>query len=164
MLPRLHLVLSTEPLSQPLCRVRINRRCVGRTGRTDRTEAVIVRPAGQHPVEATDLIPRVHPSVLSGGLRADLAADALNALRAGPGADRGAGSRLADVASDAIPKDRERFLPTIPDSARMRSCAGRVIVHRPFALCHHRRDRRPHIRCPGSHRPPCRGQHSHRRH
>ncbi len=153
MLPRLHLVLSTEPLSQPLCRVRINRRI----GRTDLTEAVIVRPAGKHPVEATDLIPRVHPSVLSGGFRADLAADALNALRAGPGADSGAGSLLAEVASDAIPKERERFL-------RAAHAPGLVIVHRPFELCHHRRDRRPHIRCPGSHRPPCRGQHSHRRH
>ena len=131
-------MLSTEPLSQPLCRVRINRR----VGRTDLTETVIVRPAGEHPVEATHPICGVHPSIPGSGLRTDLAANALNAFLAGSGTDISPRSLLAEVVSNTISKKRKRFLWTAHTS-------GLVIIHRQFQLRHYRRDRRQHIRCRG---------------
>ena len=65
-----HFVLPTEPLSQPFGRVRIDRRI----SRSDLPEGVVVRTAGQHPVQAAHHILRGHQPVSCSGLRTDLAA------------------------------------------------------------------------------------------
>ena len=59
-LPFPDLVLPTEPLSQPFRRVRIE--C--RVGGADLSEVIVVRPAGQHPVQALHLLSRQHQPVL----------------------------------------------------------------------------------------------------
>ena len=71
----LDLVLPTEPLSQPLRRVSI--KC--RVGGADLSGSIVVRPSGQHPVQALHHLPRRHRPVFRGRLLADPAADALDA-------------------------------------------------------------------------------------
>ena len=81
-LPDSNLVLPTEPLSQPLRRVRVN--C--RVGRADLSEAEVVRPSGYHPVQAIHSVLRFHQLIPAGRLLTDSAADALNARLARAGA------------------------------------------------------------------------------
>jgi len=109
--PRPYRVLSTEPRSPPLCRVRIQRRCVDRTGPDgpDRDGQCSPRRRASRCGDGPD---RRCPSLPGRGRRTDCAAQALNAFLAGSGADSGPRSRLADGVSHTRSRDRERFLRT----------------------------------------------------
>ena len=113
---RPHLVLPPEPLSQPPGRVLVYRL----VGRADLPEGEVVCPAGHHPVEALydPLCGPAHiPPVR---VRADPAADALNARLARPGPDVPAPVRWAIVPADAVPKELERLLGASEASGLLR--------------------------------------------
>ncbi len=97
-LPAPHLVLSREPLSKPLRRVRVDRR----VGWGDLAQAEVLRPAGHHPVQRSDYLFRGFQPMTSFGLLADLAADALDARLARSIPDIGIAAVRAVIPSELI--------------------------------------------------------------
>ena len=77
------LVLGAEPPSQPPGGVSVD----GTVGRADLSEVVVVRPSGQHPVQAIHHDLGGYQRIPSGRLLTHPAADALNARLARSGAD-----------------------------------------------------------------------------
>jgi len=133
------------------CRVRIQRRCVDRTG-PDRDGQCSPRRRASRCGDAPD---RRCPSLPGRGRRTDCAAQALNAFLAGSGADSGPRSRLADGVSHTLSRDRERFLRTAHACDLCRARVGAPLLPgNPWALPPFPRTARARAERTGSLDPP----------
>lgn len=110
--PGPHLVLSAEPLTQPLRRVLID----GSVGRADLSQAEVVRPTGHCPVHAFHYLLWRPEAVLVRRHFADLAADALDARLAWASADIGFSPIRAVSASNPVTEELKRF-PRTPQAS-----------------------------------------------
>ena len=130
-----HLVLATPPLEQPLDSVPVDRG----VGRLDLAQDEVLRPSKHQSIEPFD-----HDLVFEepvAGLRqlANLAADALDARLAGPGADVAPFPVRAMVASNPVAEEVARLL-------RRPAASDLLGVDRQFQPLHQSLDRRQHAR------------------
>ncbi len=137
-LPAPHLVLSREPLSKPLRRVRVDRR----VGWGDLAQAEVLRPAGHHPVQRSDYLFRGFQPMTSFGLLADLAADALDARLARSIPDIGIAAVRAVIPSELVAEELHAFLLASQAS-------GLLLVDCQLQPFHEPPDRGQHVSCRG---------------
>ncbi len=100
----------------------------------DRTEAIVVRPAGEHPVEPSHPIPDVHLSILGGAVCARIVRQrrwTFSLLGWVPIVAPVPGSRK--LCPMRYPRNVNGSIRPSQSRARMGSCEGFMIVHR--AVC-----------------------------